>query len=283
MLQVFKLQNIEEFISEIKISKLIFSSLILIAAIFAGVCCQINQTEQNASYVKEYLVGKKGYYANLVTSTRRRVTEKYYGTQAKTEEEFSEQFTTDFYKNISQLQDSELKEGVVFMQLKYLNDYFTEILEQSINQEIYITHLNRFLDLRFSGQENFNSIKTQISNSMAAKIDQLLSKERLSVHPEVLANFISPMIEVYYHQLISISHANTTLYQTNSTLHFLILNLPIIVFLIFLIVGYFFYSSVVGRLLAFCFILIFFFAAFLLQAPVSNHNIDLTYSDIIKV
>ena len=272
MLQVFKLQNIEEFISEIKISKLIFSSLILIAAIFAGVCCQINQTEQNASYVKKYLVGKKGYYANLVTSTRRRVTEKYYGTQAKTEEEFSEQFTTDFYKNISQLQDSELKEGVVFMQLKYLNDYFTEILEQSINQEIYITHLNRFLD-----------IKTQISNSMAAKIDQLLSKERLSVHPEVLANFISPMVEVYYHQLISISHANTTLYQTNSTLHFLILNLPIIVFLIFLIVGYFFYSSVVGRLLAFCFILIFFFAAFLLQAPVSNHNIDLTYSDIIKV
>ena len=283
MLQVFKLQNIEEFISEIKISKLIFSSLILIAAIFAGVCCQINQTEQNASYVKKYLVRKKGYYANLVTSTRRRVTEKYYGTQAKTEEEFSEQFTTDFYKNISQLQDSELKEGVVFMQLKYLNDYFTEILEQSINQEIYITHLNRFLDLRFSGQENFNSIKTQISNSMAAKIDQLLSKERLSVHPEVLANFISPMVEVYYHQLISISHANTTLYQTNSTLHFLILNLPIIVFLIFLIVGYFFYSSVVGRLLAFCFILIFFFAAFLLQAPVSNHNIDLTYSDIIKV
>lgn len=283
MLQVFKLQNIEEFISEIKISKLIFSSLILIAAIFAGVCCQINQTEQNASYVKKYLVGKKGYYANLVTSTRRRVTEKYYGTQAKTEEEFSEQFTTDFYKNISQLQDSELKEGVVFMQLKYLNDYFTEILEQSINQEIYITHLNRFLDLRFSGQENFNSIKTQISNSMAAKIDQLLSKERLSVHPEVLANFISPMVEVYYHQLISISHANTTLYQTNSTLHFLILNLPIIVFLIFLIVGYFFYSSVVGRLLAFCFILIFFFAAFLLQAPISNHIIDLTYSDIIKV
>ena len=219
----------------------------------------------------------------MVTSTRRRVTEKYYGTQAKTEEEFSEQFTTDFYKNISQLQDSELKEGVVFMQLKYLNNYFTEILEQSINQEIYITHLNRFLDLRFSGQENFNSIKTQISNSMAAKIDQLLSKERLSVHPEVLANFISPMVEVYYHQLISISHANTTLYQTNSTLHFLILNLPIIVFLIFLIVGYFFYLSVVGRLLAFCFIIIFFFAAFLLQAPVSNHNIDLTYSDIIKV
>lgn len=283
MLQVFKLQNIEEFISKIKISKLIFSSLILIAAIFAGVCCQINQTEQNASYVKKYLAGKKGYYANLVTSTRRRVTEKYYGTQAKTEEEFSEQFTTDFYKNISQLQDSELKEGVVFMQLKYLNDYFTEILEQSINQETYITHLNRFLDLRFSGQDNFNSIKTQISNSMAAKIDQLLSKERLSVHPEVLANFISPMVEVYYHQLISISHANTNLYQSNSTLHFLILNLPIIVFLIFLIIGYFFYTSVGGRLFAFCFILTFFFAAFLLQAPVSNHNIDLTYSDIIKV
>ena len=283
MLQVFKFQNIEEFISEIKISKLIFSSLILIAAIFAGVCCQINQTEQNASYVKKYLAGKKGYYANLVTSTRRRVTEKYYGTQAKTEEEFSEQFTTDFYKNISQLQDSELKEGVVFMQLKYLNDYFTEILEQSINQETYITHLNRFLDLRFSGQDNLNSIKTQISNSMAAKIDQLLSKERLSVHPEVLANFISPMVEVYYHQLISISHANTNLYQSNSTLHFLILNLPIIVFLIFLIIGYFFYTSVGGRLFAFCFILTFFFAAFLLQAPVSNHNIDLTYSDIIKV
>ena len=283
MLQVFKFQNIEEFISEIKISKLIFSSLILIAAIFAGVCCQINQTEQNASYVKKYLAGKKGYYANLVTSTRRRVTEKYYGTQAKTEEEFSEQFTTDFYKNISQLQDSELKEGVVFMQLKYLNDYFTEILEQSINQETYITHLNRFLDLRFSGQDNFNSIKTQISNSMAAKIDQLLSKERLSVHPEVLANFISPMVEVYYHQLISISHANTNLYQSNSTLHFLILNLPIIVFLIFLIIGYFFYTSVGGRLFAFCFILTFFFAAFLLQAPVSNHNIDLTYSDISKV
>ena len=283
MLQVFKLQNIEEFISKIKISKLIFSSLILIAAIFAGVCCQINQTEQNASYVKKYLAGKKGYYANLVTSTRRRVTEKYYGTQAKTEEEFSEQFTTDFYKNISQLQDSELKEGVVFIQLKYLNDYFTEILEQSINQETYITHLNRFLDLRFSGQENFNSIKTQISNSMAAKIDQLLSKERLSVHPEVLANFISPMVEVYYHQLISISHANTNLYQSNSTLHFLILNLPIIVFLVFLVIGYFFYTSVGGRLLAFCFILIFFFAAFLLQSSVSNHNIDLTYSDIIKV
>ena len=283
MLQVFKLQNIEEFISKIKISKLIFSSLILIAAIFAGVCCQINQTEQNASYVKKYLAGKKGYYANLVTSTRRRVTEKYYGTQAKTEEEFSEQFTTDFYKNISQLQDSELKEGVVFMQLKYLNDYFTEILEQSINQETYITHLNRFLDLRFSGQENFNSIKTQISNSMAAKIDQLLSKERLSVHPEVLANFISPMVEVYYHQLISISHANTNLYQSNSTLHFLILNLPIIVFLVFLVIGYFFYTSVGGRLLAFCFILTFFFVAFLLQSSVSNHNIDLTYSDIIKV
>ena len=176
MLQVFKLQNIEEFISEIKISKLIFSSFILIAAIFAGVCCQINQTEQNANYVKKYLASKKGYYSNLVTSTRRQVTEKYYGTQAKTEE-FSEQFTTDFYKKISQLQDSDLKEGIVFMQLKYLNDYFTEILEQSINQEAYVTHLNRFLDLRFSGQDNFNSIKTQISNSMAAKIDQLLSKE----------------------------------------------------------------------------------------------------------
>ena len=168
------------------------------------------------------------------------------------------------------------------MQLKYLNDYFTEILEQSINQEAYVTHLNRFLDLRFSGQDNFNSIKTQISNSMAAKIDQLLSKERLSVHPQVLANFISPMVEVYYHQLISISHANTNLYQSNSALHFLVLNLPIIVFLIFLIIGYFFYSSVGGRLLAFCFILIFFFISFLLQAPVSNHNIDLTYSDIIK-
>lgn len=281
MLQVFKLQNIEEFISEIKISKLIFSSFILIAAIFAGVCCQINQTEQNANYVKKYLASKKGYYSNLVTSTRRQVTEKYYGTQATTEE-FSEQFTTDFYKKISQLQDSDLKEGIVFMQLKYLNDYFTEILEQSINQEAYVTHLNRFLDLRFSGQDNFNSIKTQISNSMAAKIDQLLSKERLSVHPQVLANFISPMVEVYYRQLISISHANTNLYQSNSALHFLVLNLPIIVFLIFLIIGYFFYSSVGGRLLAFCFILIFFFVTFLLQTPVSNHNIDLTYSDIIK-
>ena len=281
MLQVFKLQNIEGFISEIKISKLIFSSFILIAAIFAGVCCQINQTEQNANYVKKYLASKKGYYSNLVTNTRRQVTEKYYSTQAKTEE-FSEQFTTDFYKKISQLQDSDLKEGIVFMQLKYLNDYFTEILEQSINQETYITHLNRFLDLRFSGQDNFNSIKTQISNSMAAKVDQLLSKEHISINPQILAAFIAPMVDIYYQQLVTISHANSSLYQTNQFIHFLILNLPIIIFLVFLIIGYFFYTSVGGRLLAFCLVLIFFFAAFMLQAPVSNHNIDLTYSDIIK-
>ena len=281
MLQVFKHRNIGEFISEIKISKVIFSCLILIVAIFAGICCQINQTEQNANYVKKYLSSKKGYYSNLVTNTRRQIIEKYYDNQAKTDE-FSESFTSNFYNAISQSPDSELKEGVVFMQLKYLNDYFTEILEQSINQEAYVTHLNRFLDLRLSGQDNFNSIKTQINNSMAAKIDQLLSKERLSVHPQVLANFISPMVEVYYHQLISISHANTNLYQSNSALHFLILNLPIIIFLVCLIIGYFFYTSVGGRLLAFCFILIFFFISFLLQAPVSNHNIDLTYSDIIK-
>ena len=281
MLQVFKLQDIEKFISEIKISKVIFSCLILIVAIFAGICCQINQTEQNANYVKQYLSSKKSYYPNLVTTTRRHILEKYYGGQNKTDE-FSEVFTLSFYNSISQVSDPDLKEGAVFMQLKYLNDYFTEILEQSINQDTYTTHLNRFLDLRFSGQDNFNSIKTQISNSMAAKVDQLLSKERLSVHPQILANFISPMVEVYYRQLISISHANTNLYQSNSALHFLVLNLPIIVFLIFLIIGYFFYSSVGGRLLAFCFILIFFFVAFLLQAPVSNHNIDLTYSDIIK-
>ena len=254
MLQVFKHRNIGEFISEIKISKVIFSCLILIVAIFAGICCQINQTEQNANYVKKYLSSKKGYYSNLVTNTRRQIIEKYYDNQAKTDE-FSESFTSNFYNAISQSPDSELKEGVVFMQLKYLNDYFTEILEQSINQDVYITHLNRFLDLRFSGQSNFSSLKAQINNSMA---------------------------DTYYQQLISLSYANISLYQVNPLLHFLILNLPIIVFLIFLIIGYFFYTSVSGRLLAFCLVLIFFFAAFLLQAPVSDHNIDLTYSDIIK-
>ena len=137
MLQVFKHRNIGEFISEIKISKVIFSCLILIVAIFAGICCQINQTEQNANYVKKYLSSKKGYYSNLVTNTRRQIIEKYYDNQAKTDE-FSESFTSNFYNAISQSPDSELKEGVVFMQLKYLNDYFTEILEQSINQDVYI-------------------------------------------------------------------------------------------------------------------------------------------------
>lgn len=281
MLQVFKHRNIGEFISEIKISKVIFSCLILIVAIFAGICCQINQTEQNANYVKKYLSSKKGYYSNLVTNTRRQIIEKYYDNQAKTDE-FSESFTSNFYNAISQSPDSELKEGVVFMQLKYLNDYFTEILEQSINQDFYITHLNRFLDLRFSGQSNFSSLKAQINNSMAAKIDQLLSKEHLAIHPQILANFITPMVDTYYQQLISLSHANISLYQVNPLLRFLILNLPIIVFLIFLIIGYFFYTSVSGRLLAFCLVLIFFFVAFLLQAPISDHNIDLTYSDIIK-
>ena len=76
MLQVFKHRNIGEFISEIKISKVIFSCLILIVAIFAGICCQINQTEQNANYVKKYLSSKKGYYSNLVTNTRRQIIEK---------------------------------------------------------------------------------------------------------------------------------------------------------------------------------------------------------------
>lgn len=281
MLQVFKLQDIEKFISEIKISKVIFSCLILIVAIFAGICCQINQTEQNANYVKQYLSSKKSYYPNLVTTTRRHILEKYYGGQNKTDE-FSEVFTLSFYNSISQVSDPDLKEGAVFMQLKYLNDYFTEILEQSINQDTYTTHLNRFLDLRFSGQDNFNSIKTQISNSMAAKVDQLLSKEHISINPQILAAFIAPMVDVYYQQLVTISHANSSLYQTNQFIHFLILNLPIIIFLGFLIIGYFFYASVGGRLLAFCLVLIFFFVAFMLQAPVSNHNIDLTYSDIIK-
>ena len=282
MLQVFKLQDIEKFISEIKISKVIFSCLILIVAIFAGICCQINQTEQNANYVKQYLSSKKGYYPNLVTTTRRHILEKYYGGQNRADE-FSEAFTLSFYNSISQVSDPDLKEGAVFMQLKYLNDYFTEILEQSINQDTYTTHLNRFLDLRFSGQDNFNSIKTQISNSMAAKVDQLLSKEHISINPQILAAFIARMVDVYYQQLVTISHANSSLYQTNQFIHFLILNLPIIIFLGFLIIGYFFYASVGCRLLAFCLVLIFFLAAFMLQAPVSNHNIDLTYSDIIKI
>ena len=281
MLQFLKTKNFDEVISDIKISKVVFTCIMLIMAIFAGISCQINQTEQNAAYVKKYLASKKGYYSNLVSNMRRAATEKYYGSSSKAED-FSESFKNSFQSILSQNPRHNLKEGVVFMQLKYLNDYFTEILEQSINQDTYTTHLNRFLDLRFSGQDNFNSIKTQISNSMAAKVDQLLSKEHISINPQILAAFIAPMVDVYYQQLVTISHANSSLYQTNQFIHFLILNLPIIIFLGFLIIGYFFYASVGGRLLAFCLVLIFFFVAFMLQAPVSNHNIDLTYSDIIK-
>ena len=134
MLQFLKTKNFDEVVSDIKISKVVFTCIMLIMAIFAGISCQINQTEQNAAYVKKYLASKKGYYSNLVSNMRRAATEKYYGGSSKTED-FSESFKSSFQSILSQNPRHNLKEGVVFMQLKYLNDYFSEILDQTISQE----------------------------------------------------------------------------------------------------------------------------------------------------
>jgi len=214
MLQFLKTKNFDEVVSEIKISKVVFTCIMLIMAIFAGISCQINQTEQNAAYVKKYLASKKGYYSNLVSNMRRAATEKYYGSSSKTED-FSESFKNSFQSILSQNHRHNLKEGVVFMQLKYLNDYFSEILDQTISQETTESQLNRFLDLRFAAESNletksrtdsnssldsgsnlnssaslnsnhetqaaFASSKTQILNTAAAKIDQLMIAERLTI------------------------------------------------------------------------------------------------------
>lgn len=279
MLQLNKFKSFEEYISELKLSKIVFSCLLIIASIFAGICCQINQTEQNSTYVKQYLSNKKGYYSNLVSLTRRQITEKYYGSQSKGEE-FSKQFRNTFYASLSQNPDQDLKGGVVLMQLKYLNDYFSEIVEQTINQNSFESHLNHFLDLRFTGQTKFSNVKDQILNNFAAKLDQILSKERIAIDPSVLESFISPMVELYYNQLLTISHSNIDQYQQNPMLRFFIINLPTLLFLILLIIGYFFYSGVFGRLIIFCVALSFFFLSFLLQLLASNHNIDLTYNQI---
>lgn len=133
MLQFLKTKNFDEVVSDIKISKVVFTCIMLIMAIFAGISCQINQTEQNAAYVKKYLASKKGYYSNLVSNMRRAATEKYYGSSSKAED-FSESFKNSFQATLSQNPRHNLKEGVVFMQLKYLNDYFSEILDQTISQ-----------------------------------------------------------------------------------------------------------------------------------------------------
>ena len=86
MLQFLKTKNFDEVVSDIKISKVVFTCIMLIMAIFAGISCQINQTEQNAAYVKKYLASKKGYYSNLVSNMRRAATEKYYGSSSKAED-----------------------------------------------------------------------------------------------------------------------------------------------------------------------------------------------------
>jgi hypothetical protein len=313
MLQFLKTKNFDEVVSEIKISKVVFTCIMLIMAIFAGISCQINQTEQNAAYVKKYLASKKGYYSNLVSNMRRTATEKYYGSSSKAED-FSESFKNSFQSILSQNPRHNLKEGVVFMQLKYLNDYFSEILDQTISQETTESQLNRFLDLRFAAESNleaksrtdsssnpnsgssynsssnldsnpetqaaFASSKTQILNTAAAKIDQLMIAERLTIDPAILEAFLTPLVDVYYNQLITISFSKASGRQNNPVLRFLIINLPILILLVMLIFGYFFYTSIGGRLAIFCLVLSLFFVAFNLQAPASNHNIDLTYNQL---
>mgnify|MGYP000881831445 CR=1 FL=1 len=313
MLQFLKTKNFDEVVSEIKISKVVFTCTMLIIAIFAGISCQINQTEQNAAYVKKYLASKKGYYSNLVSNMRRAATEKYYGSSSKAED-FSESFKSSFQSVLSQNHRHSLKEGVVFMQLKYLNDYFSEILDQTISQETTESQLNRFLDLRFAAESNleaksrtdsssnldsnsnlnssanldsnletqaaFASSKTQILNTAAAKIDQLMIAERLTIDPAILEAFLTPLVDVYYNQLITISFSKASGRQNNPVLRFLIINLPILILLVMLIFGYFFYTSIGGRLAIFCLVLSLFFVAFNLQAPASNHNIDLTYNQL---
>lgn len=313
MLQFLKTKNFDEVVSDIKISKVVFTCIMLIMAIFAGISCQINQTEQNAAYVKKYLASKKGYYSNLVSNMRRAATEKYYGISSKAED-FSESFKNSFQSILSQNPRHNLKEGVVFMQLKYLNDYFSEILDQTISQETTESQLNRFLDLRFAAESNleaksrtdsssnldsgsnlnssanldsnpetqaaFASSKTQILNTAAAKIDQLMIAERLTIDPAILEAFLTPLVDVYYNQLITISFSKASGRQNNPVLRFLIINLPILILLVMLIFGYFFYTSIGGRLAIFCLVLSLFFVAFNLQAPASNHNIDLTYNQL---
>ena len=313
MLQFLKAKNFDEVVSDIKISKVVFTCIMLIMAIFAGISCQINQTEQNAAYVKKYLASKKGYYSNLVSNMRRAATEKYYGSSSKAED-FSESFKNSFQSILSQNPRHNLKEGVVFMQLKYLNDYFSEILDQTISQETTESQLNRFLDLRFAAESNleaksrtdsssnldsgsnlnssanldsnpetqaaFASSKTQILNTAAAKIDQLMIAERLTIDPAILEAFLTPLVDVYYSQLITISFSKASGRQNNPVLRFLIINLPILILLVMLIFGYFFYTSIGGRLAIFCLVLSLFFVAFNLQAPASNHNIDLTYNQL---
>lgn len=313
MLQFLKTKNFDEVVSDIKISKVVFTCIMLIMAIFAGISCQINQTEQNAAYVKKYLASKKGYYSNLVSNMRRAATEKYYGSSSKTED-FSESFKSSFQSILSQNPRHNLKEGVVFMQLKYLNDYFSEILDQTISQETTESQLNRFLDLRFGAESNleaksrtdsssnldsgsnlnsssnldsnletqaaFASSKTQILNTAAAKIDQLMIAERLTIDPAILEAFLTPLVDVYYNQLITISFSKASGRQNNPVVRFLIINLPILILLVMLIFGYFFYTSIGGRLAIFCLVLSLFFVAFNLQAPASNHNIDLTYNQL---
>ena len=313
MLQFLKTKNFNEVVSDIKISKVVFTCIMLIMAIFAGISCQINQTEQNAAYVKKYLASKKGYYSNLVSNMRRAATEKYYGGSSKAED-FSESFKSSFQSILSQNPRHNLKEGVVFMQLKYLNDYFSEILDQTISQETTESQLNRFLDLRFAAESNleaksrtdsssnldsgsnlnssanldsnpetqaaFASSKTQILNTAAAKIDQLMIAERLTIDPAILEAFLTPLVDVYYNQLITISFSKASGRQNNPVLRFLIINLPILILLVMLIFGYFFYTSIGGRLAIFCLVLSLFFVAFNLQAPASNHNIDLTYNQL---
>lgn len=313
MLQFLKTKNFDEVVSDIKISKVVFTCIMLIMAIFAGISCQINQTEQNAAYVKKYLASKKGYYSNLVSNMRRAATEKYYGSSSKTED-FSESFKNSFQSILSQNPRHNLKEGVVFMQLKYLNDYFSEILDQTISQETTESQLNRFLDLRFAAESNleaksrtdsssnpnsgssynsssnldsnpetqaaFASSKTQILNTAAAKIDQLMIAERLTIDPAILEAFLTPLVDVYYNQLITISFSKASGRQNNPVVRFLIINLPILILLVMLIFGYFFYTSIGGRLAIFCLVLSLFFIAFNLQAPASNHNIDLTYNQL---
>ena len=307
MLQFLKTKNFDEVVSDIKISKVVFTCIMLIMAIFAGISCQINQTEQNAAYVKKYLASKKGYYSNLVSNMRRAATEKYYGSSSKAED-FSESFKNSFQSILSQNPRHNLKEGVVVMQLKYLNDYFSEILDQTISQETTESQLNRFLDLRFAAESNletksragsnsslnsssnldsnletqaaFASSKTQILNTAAAKIDQLMIAERLTIDPAILEAFLTPLVDVYYNQLITISFSKASGRQNNPVLRFLIINLPILILLVMLIFGYFFYTSIGGRLAIFCLVLFLFFVAFNLQAPASNHNIDLTYNQL---
>lgn len=313
MLQFLKTKNFDEVVSDIKISKVVFTCIMLIMAIFAGISCQINQTEQNAAYVKKYLASKKGYYSNLVSNMRRAATEKYYGGSSKAED-FSESFKSSFQSILSQNPRHNLKEGVVFMQLKYLNDYFSEILDQTISQETTESQLNRFLDLRFAAESNleiksradsssnldsnsnlnssssldsnletqaaFASSKTQILNTAAAKIDQLMIAERLTIDPAILEAFLTPLVDVYYNQLITISFSKASGRQNNPIIRFLIINLPILILLVMLIFGYFFYTSIGGRLAIFCLVLSLFFVAFNLQAPASNHNIDLTYNQL---